>query len=160
VLAAVIKVTWIINLHFPEFPTLLQHALGAAAEDKTNLGPLRLISFLALAVTTAKLVPPDSAVLRLGAARWVIACGQHSLQIFCLGLMLSVIGRFVMTQVSSGIMAQIAVNVAGCALMIGLAQLLAWYKKANQMQGIPTSSIPSGRKIETLQKTRNYPPPA
>jgi hypothetical protein len=160
VLAAVIKLTWIINLHFPEFPTLLQHALGAAAADKTNLGPLRLISFLALAVTTAKLVPPDSAVLRLGVARWVIACGQHSLQIFCLGLMLSVIGRFVMTQVSSGIMAQIAVNVAGCALMIGLAQLLAWYKKANQMQGVPTNSTPLGQKIETLQKTGNYPPPA
>jgi hypothetical protein len=160
VLAAVIKLTWIINLHFPEFPTLLQHALGAAAADKTNLGPLRLISFLALAVTTAKLVPPDSAVLRLGAARWVIACGQNSLHVFCLGLLLSVIGRFVMTWVNSGITVQMAVNVAGCALMIGFGQLLAWYKKVSRMQGVPTSSTPSGQKIETVQETRNYPPPA
>jgi hypothetical protein len=150
VLAAVIKVTWIINLHFPELPTLLQDALGAAAADKNNLGLLRLISFLALAVTTAKLVRPDSAVLRLGAARWVIACGQSSLYVFCLGLLLSVIGHFVMTRVNSGITVQMAVNLAGCALMIGLGQLLAWYKKANRMQGVPTNSTSSGQKIETV----------
>ena len=135
VLAAVIKVTWVVHFHFPEFPALLRDALGAAAADKTNLGPLRLISFLALAVTTANLVRRDSAVLRLGVARWVIACGQNSLHVFCLGLILSVIGHFVMTQVNSGITAQMAINVAGCALMIGLGEVLAWHKKANRMRG-------------------------
>jgi hypothetical protein len=152
VLAAVIKVTWIINLHFPEFPTILQHALGAAAADKNNLGPLRLISILALAVTTAKLVRPDSAVLRLRAARWVIACGQNSLYVFCLGLMLSAIGHFVVMRLSSGIATQLAVNVAGCALMIGLGQLLNWYKKVGRIEGVPTNSSPSGQKIETVDK--------
>jgi hypothetical protein len=33
--------------------------------------------------------------------------------------------------------------------------VLAWYKKANQMQAAPTNSTPLGRKIETVQKTGN-----
>jgi hypothetical protein len=100
--------------------------------NKTNLGALRLIHFLALAVVTVHLVPADSLLLKLRLAQPIIRCGQQSLQIFCLGILLSVLAHFVLTEWADSLPYQIAVNGIGFAAMVGTASMLTWYRKMDR----------------------------
>ena len=93
--------------------------------DKTNLGVLRLLNFLALVVLTVRLVPRDSAFLRSAPARPVLLCGQNSLYIFCLGILLSYLGHLVLVEISHGILIEFIVSATGCAIMIAVGTSLA-----------------------------------
>jgi hypothetical protein len=96
--------------------------------DKTNLGPLRLLNFLALVVVVVRLMPRDAAFLRSAAAQPVILCGQNSLYIFCLGILLSYLGHLVLVEISHELGVQFLVSAAGCGLMIAVAAFLHWGK--------------------------------
>ena len=74
---------------------------------------MRLFSFLALAASVVHFVKRDSAFLEWRATRAVVVCGKHSLYVFCLGILLSVLGHFILTEFYGGIGAEIAVNLAG-----------------------------------------------
>jgi hypothetical protein len=63
----------------------------------------------------------------------IILCGQHSLQVFCFGILLSVLGRILLTSVRDGILMQLAIDGGGIILMMGFAGLLAWYKTNSPM---------------------------
>ncbi len=141
---AVINFSWTLHWIYDPFPPLFARALWGLSLDKTNLAPLRLLSFLVLAVATVFFVRPDSVFLRTRWARPVIVCGQHSLYIFCLGILLSVLGHFFLAEFSGGILAQIAVNLGGLGVMIGVAAILEWYKAAAR-RPLPahSSSIPA-----------------
>lgn len=98
--------------------------------DKTNMDLLRLLHFLALAYLTVRLVHRDSAWL---AARWakpMVWCGQQSLQIFCLGIFLAMVGHFLIAEVVERVSLQVAVGLLGVALMTGTAYVMTWYKGA------------------------------
>ena len=131
-LAAVTNISWVVHFNYSEVPGIFLNLLGPYAGDKTNLGPLRLLSFLALAVTTVHFMRPDSRLLRGRASAWLIACGQNSLHVFCLGILLSVIAYFILVIFDGGVPIQVAVDLAGCALMIGLARLMSWCKAENR----------------------------
>jgi hypothetical protein len=106
--------------------------------DKTNLGPLRLLNFLALVVVVVHLVPRDARLLRTHAAGPVILCGQHSLYIFCLGILLSYLGHLVLVEISHALVVEFLVSVAGCGIMIAVAAFLHWTKsQARNLQGAP-----------------------
>jgi len=90
------------------------------------------VSFFALAVTTVHFMRRDSAFLRHPLSKLVIVCGQHSLHVFCLGILLSVLGRFIVNSFSNSLLVQLLVNVAGLGLMIALAQLMSWYRKKSR----------------------------
>jgi len=96
--------------------------------DKTNLGVLRIVHFLSLAVLTVRLVPGDWPKLSSPWLRPAILCGQHSLEIFCLGVFLSFAAHFAMVEISPGIGMQIATSLLGIILMIATAALISWYK--------------------------------
>jgi hypothetical protein len=96
--------------------------------DKANLGLLRFFHFLSLAVLTVRLVPRDWPVLRSAWLHPAIVCGQHSLEIFCLGVFLSFAAHFAMVEIDQGIGMQIAVSVLGVAIMVATAALISWYK--------------------------------
>ena len=96
--------------------------------DKTNLGVLRLAHFLSLAVLTVQAVPRDWPKLRSLWLRPAILCGQHSLEIFCLGVFLSFAAHFAMVEISQGIGMQIATSLLGIVLMIATATMISWYK--------------------------------
>lgn len=96
--------------------------------DKTNLGPLRFIHFLCLAVLTVRLVPADWPRLRAWWLRPAIVCGQHSLEIFCLGVFLSFAAHFALVEIDRGVATQIAVSLLGIALMVATAAVISWYK--------------------------------
>jgi hypothetical protein len=124
----IISVSWTIHSAYEAFPALLQRELSPLVEDKAGLAPLRLISFLALAIASAHIVPRDSRLLRGPVAQWIIRCGQHSLQIFCLGILLSVLGYIVLTSVRADIPMQLAIDFGGILLMVAVAALLTWSK--------------------------------
>jgi hypothetical protein len=96
--------------------------------DKTNLDVLRFAHFLALAAVTVRFVPRTWP----GLSSWVlypaILCGQHSLEIFCLGIFLAFAGHFAMVEVSAAIWMQILISALGIIIMIGTAALIMWYK--------------------------------
>jgi hypothetical protein len=127
--ALFIVMTW----HLPRLavavPTWLAQILYPI--DKTDLDLLRLFNFLALAYVTVRFVSADARFLHWGVSAPLVRCGQHSLHVFCLGIFLSFAGHFVLTEISRGALAQIAVNVVGVGLMIGTAYLLSWYKSSD-----------------------------
>jgi hypothetical protein len=96
--------------------------------DKNNLDLVRYLHFLALAVITVHFVPIDWPGLKLKWFRPMIMCGQHSLEIFCLGVLLSFIGHFVTSEISPSVGIQIFISVLGILVMVGVAWLISWYK--------------------------------
>jgi hypothetical protein len=98
--------------------------------DKTNLDVLRFAHFLALAVLTVRFVPRDWPPLHSGLLRPLVLCGQHSLEIFCLGVFLAFAAHFFLVEVSDRLSAQILVSALGILAMIATAGLISWYKGA------------------------------
>jgi len=96
--------------------------------DKTNLDVLRFAHFLALAVVTVNFVPRDWPALKWPVFRPAIVCGQHSLEIFCLGVFLAFAGQFIIAESSGGPLLQTAISVLGIIIMIATANLVSWYK--------------------------------
>ncbi len=103
--------------------------------DKITLGPLRLLNFLALAHVTVSLLRKDSPVFRSPFAEPVILCGQHSLNIFCLGIFLSFLGHFALVEISQTIPMHIAVSATGVLIMFGTAYFLTWSKQRSRPAG-------------------------
>jgi hypothetical protein len=125
--AFAITMTW----YFPRFAHYVPRILSEWMYpiDKINLDVLRFAHFLALAVVTVRFVPADWSALKSPFLRPAILCGQHSLEIFCLGVFLAFAGHFAMIEVSDGVVMQIVVSVLGICAMVAVAALFAWYKK-------------------------------
>jgi len=96
--------------------------------DKEGLHPMRLLSILALAWLTARVVPIDAAWLRSALARPFIVCGQHSLPVFCAGIFLSFLARLAMEE-QDGWAVMAGVNLMGTFALAGVGALAAWYKE-------------------------------
>jgi hypothetical protein len=92
--------------------------------DKSNLDPLRLLHFFALAILAAWLVPCDWRGLRTPVMRGAIRCGENSLAIFCLGVLLALASHIVLVDISDGLAMQIALSLTGILVMIAAATLL------------------------------------
>ncbi len=96
--------------------------------DKTNLDVLRFAHFVALATLTVRYVPRDLPILASRLMRPAILCGQHSLEIFCLGVFLAFAGHFAMVEISDGLGMQVLVSLLGIVAMVAIAALITWYK--------------------------------
>lgn len=105
--------------------------------DKTNLDVLRFAHFLALGAVIVWFIPRDWAALQWPIFRPAILCGQHSLEIFCLGVFLAFAAHFAMGEISGGVGMQIIVSILGVSLMIAAAWLISWYKSIER--GNPSS---------------------
>jgi hypothetical protein len=92
--------------------------------DKSNLSPLRLLHFLALAVVVVRLTEREWRGLMRLWMRAMIRCGENSLAMYCFGVLLSFMGHVVLVEFSGTIAMQIAVSIAGIALMIAAATLM------------------------------------
>ena len=149
VAVGIVSISWTIHGAYDAFPGLLLRELSPLVEDKSNLAPLRLVSFLALAVTAAHFVGRDSRVLRWRVAQLIIRCGQHSLQVFCLGIVLSVLGYILLTFFRDNILTELAIDLAGIVAMIGIAALLTWYKANNAMNADAVIAASANSEIRT-----------
>jgi hypothetical protein len=122
----VIKISWTLHGLWDPIPGLLLKELWPA--NKSNLSPIRLTPFFATVVVVAAFVPRDAAILRSAAARPLVLCGQQSLEVFCLGILLSALGHFVLSEYNSNLAVQLAVNLAGILAMCLTARVIDWYK--------------------------------
>jgi hypothetical protein len=124
--AFVIALTWYVEPLGRLVPNWLSEWMYPI--DKTNLDVLRFAHFLALAAVTVRFVPRDWPGLKSPILQPAIRCGQHSLEIFCLGVFLAFAGQFVISEYSGGPLIQIAISFTGIIIMIGTANLISWYK--------------------------------
>ena len=97
--------------------------------DKTNLDVLRFAHFLALAAVTVRFIPRHWPGLKSPLLWPAIVCGQHSLEIFCLGVFLAFAGQFVIAESSGGPLVQTGISLLGIIVMIATAKLVSWYKR-------------------------------
>jgi hypothetical protein len=130
-----VTLTW----HFPRLSYYIPLWLGEWMYpiDKTNLDVLRFVHFLALAAITVRFLPSNWSGLKSPILRPAILCGQHSLEIFCLGVFLAFAGHFVMVEFYPGVVMQVLVSVVGVGVMIGTASLISWYKVVERGSGPP-----------------------
>lgn len=111
--------------------------------DKSNLDPLRLLHFLAIAVLAAWFVPRNWRALTTPVVRGAIYCGQNSLPIYCLGVLLAFASHMALFTISDGLAMQIAVSLVGIAAMITTATLLNLISIKSRQQSTIDSTLPS-----------------
>ena len=128
VFAFLITLTWQLPGTSQFVPSWLEEVIYPI--DKVNLDVLRFAHFLALAVVTVHFVPAEWPGLKSPWLWPAIVCGQHSLEIFCLGVFLSFAAHFAMTEISGAFWLQVVASALGIVIMIAAAGLLTWYKKA------------------------------
>jgi hypothetical protein len=76
----------------------------------------------------AAIVSPDVAFLRSPLTKPLVLCGRQSLEIFCLGILLSALGHFVISEYSASFVTQFFVNIFGIMGMCLTAKMIDWYK--------------------------------
>jgi hypothetical protein len=96
--------------------------------DKTDLDVLRFAHFLALAAVTVRFLPKDWPGLKSPWLKPMILCGQHSLEIFCLGVFLAFAGHFILAEVAGGAALHALISLSGILIMCGMAWVISWYK--------------------------------
>ena len=127
----VIKLSWTIHGVWDPFPGLFLKDLWPV--NKNNLSPARLVPFFAMVVVVGALISRDAVFLRSPMAKPLILCGQQSLEIFCLGILLSALSHFLLSEYDSAIVAQLAVNVAGVLALCFTAKMIDWYKRMGRI---------------------------
>lgn len=123
--AAIVQISWVLQETGWPVTGLLRRQLWPI--DKTGLGLLRLASMLSIAAVVAWLVSPGARFLTSRAGWVLVLCGQNSLDVFCLSILLSVLGGIVLTGISDAWPVVAAINALGMAAMVGLAAGMAWY---------------------------------
>lgn len=121
-----VTLTWT----FPKIDFLMPNALARWMYpiSKTDLDVLRFAHFLALATLTIHFIPRGWSGLKSPWLRPMILCGQHSLEIFCVGVFLAFAGHFAMVELSGGAWTHFIISVAGILVMCAAAWVLSWYK--------------------------------
>lgn len=109
--------------------------------DKSNLGPLRLLHFLAIAVLAAWLVPRNWRMLKTPVMRGAILCGQNSLPIYCLGVLLAFASHMALLSISNALAMQIALSMGGIVAMVVSAALLNLINIKPRQQPARNSSL-------------------
>ena len=99
---------------------------------KSHLAPVRLPHFLALAIVISRLTPPEWHGPTKPVMTAIIRCGENSLAIYCLGVLLSFIGHVILTKFFGTIAMQAAVSIAGIVLMCVAATLMTWEAKLDR----------------------------
>src|SRR3989441_631068 len=144
--AFLIHFSWTLHGLYNPFPALFGKVLWPLL-SKPNLSLLRFANVLVLALLAARLIPPQAEFLAGRAARPFVMCGRHSLHVFCLGILLSTIGRLVINEFLGGALLQCVVLAAGVAIMIGIAALMDWFnaeQRPSSPQVLPASATDGG----------------
>jgi hypothetical protein len=108
--------------------------------NKTDLDVLRFAHFLALAAVAVYFLPRGWPGLRSRWLRPMILCGQHSLEIFCIGVFLAFAGHFILAEVAGGAGIHFIISISGILIMSAAAWLLSWYKREAAKGGTDAKS--------------------
>jgi len=93
--------------------------------DKGDLDILRLLHFLALALLCWRMLPCDLPLLRTRLLRPLVQCGEYSLVIYCISVLLSFAAHAILNLGWNDLVSQTLVSIAGIAIMAMIAGLLA-----------------------------------
>ncbi len=128
-----VTLTW----YVPQFHHLLPRVLEQWMYpiNKTDLDVLRFAHFLALAALTVRFLKKDWPGLASPWLRPLVLCGQHSLEIFCIGVFLAFAGHFILAEVTGGALMHLIISVSGILVMSGAAWVFAWYKRVSGKGG-------------------------
>ncbi len=136
--AFLVTLTW----HLPQLGSVAPRWFTRLPLDKTALDPLRLLHFLALAYVTVCLLSEYPRFLEWRLVRPVIRCGQQSLYVFCAGVLLSFAAHVILVEVNDAFGMQLLVSLIGLGLSIGLASLLGWYRRRENLTTAPRKREP------------------
>ncbi|PJG52389.1 hypothetical protein CVM73_25980 [Bradyrhizobium forestalis] len=138
VAAFYVTLTWYVPQLSQFMPKLIEQWMYPI--DKTDLDVLRFTHFLALAALTVRFLPRDWPGLKSPWLRPLILCGQHSLEIFCLGVFLAFAGHFILAEVSGGAAMHALISLSGVLIMWGVASVISWYKRVADKSGAKTKN--------------------
>lgn len=140
VLCAALALSWKFPpLHAQWMPQALADLIYPI--DKTDLSPLRLLHFLALAYCVA-VVLPSGDWLRRWPAREICRMGQYSLEVFCLGVVLAPLADAANNLLGEHWLVRFATAMAGLGLMMALAVWLDFIKSVGQRRTQPAPRDP------------------
>jgi hypothetical protein len=122
VFSLIMALSWSIKPLEPLIPQALTKLLFPL--DKSNLSPLRLLHFLALAILAVRFVPRNWRGLLTPVMRGARCCGENSLPIYCLGVLLALASHVALLDISDGRVMQIALSLGGILVTIVAAMLL------------------------------------
>ena len=107
--------------------------------SKTDLSPLRLLHFLALAYVTAKLLPgrgwTDNWL-----AQHTCRMGRYSLEVFCLGVVLAPLADMVNAMAGDALLMQLLTALVGASLMVMMGLWLEFNKRLDQSHKLVTQA--------------------
>jgi hypothetical protein len=124
----VVQTGW--TLHIFDPTTSDWYDTPLLALDKTDLSPPRLMNALASLLIVSTLVKADAALLT---SRWswpFMVCGRHSLYIFCLGILLSAAGHWIIAEFYGDFWPQTIVLLTGMLIMVLAAAFIEWFTKS------------------------------
>lgn len=121
-----VTLTWYIPQIHHLLPKIIEQWMYPI--NKTDLDVLRFAHFLALAALTVRFLPKEWPALKSVWLRPMVLCGQHSLEIFCIGVFLAFAGHFVLAEVAGGAGMHALVSFLGIVVMSTAAWVFSWYK--------------------------------
>jgi hypothetical protein len=118
---------------FPQLAALFPEQVFKAfnPNDKTNLAPYRVIHFVIIAFFVTRFVPRNWKGLEWEGFRPAILCGQHSLEVFCVGVFLAFVGHFLLL-LNPALWVQFLVSFGGIALLCAVAYAKDWSGKLDK----------------------------
>jgi hypothetical protein len=137
-LAGVITLSWRWpHLHDAWMPAIVSNMLYPIS--KTDLSPVRLVHFLALAYVTAKLLP-GRAWTQNWLAQQSCRMGRYSLEVFCLGVLLAPLADMLNAQVEDAWPMRVFSALLGLLLMAALAAWLEFIKNLDASRHRPLAT--------------------
>lgn len=140
---------WGILDFWPEAQALRDLLLTASSE-KTDLHPLRILHFLALAYLVLSLIEPRRSRLDQGVGHLLIVIGRQSLACFLASLVLARLAATLADMVGRDELVVALVNLAGFAAILATARVVGWFKRAPwtasapRLEVLPTHAQPAG----------------
>jgi hypothetical protein len=141
--ALIVRLSWTLHGLYDPIPGIFMASLWPV--NKTDLSPVRLAPFFAAVWLVAALIPAGARGLRSWLATPLVLCGRHSLEIFCLGILLSVLGHFILSEYDAGLLVQLAVNSVGITTMCLTAKMIDWYRQMGRTPSPRATSDPAVR---------------
>ena len=130
VIAGIVTLSWRWpQVHDALMPASLSTLLYPIS--KTDLSPVRLLHFLALAYVTAKLLP-SHAWTQNWLAQQTCRMGRFSLEVFCLGVLLAPLADMVNAMAGDAFAVQVFTALVGAGLMTALGAWLEFNKRLGQ----------------------------
>jgi hypothetical protein len=127
--------------HAPDFAGLLPRWLLQPFDpnDKTNLAPYRVVHLVAIAIVVTRFLPVDSSILHWRLLTPAIKCGQKSLPVFCIGIVLSFCAHAAIEVSLNSLWVQIFVGTGGLLLMTAAAYCLTGSKRRDRPRSVRMS---------------------